>query len=300
LVGMLIAAEVLIVGVALYAIRPTGWSGIHARAIAAASLPPIEAGSAPAIAVEDPDSRVVIAVSHDGLVHVRDLSHASGFTGDTDFPPLQVQRTGDGVSITRAARHTHWIVFFGSLDERTEVDVPPGSHIAIAKCSGADVDGISGPVNVRSQDGHIELSNVTGTVDADSSDGRIEATNVRTDSLTLHSADGRIILHDVSADTIDAVTNDGRIIATGLSVTGPHAAATLHSDDGSVELGLSADSNVTIVASTNDGRIVVDGRSYRSDDSDAVGQTVRLGDGSANARVSTNDGSIHITTNNGA
>jgi len=333
IVGVLIAVEVVIVGVALYVIGGAGgWSamhphgsffmGMHHYSFEATPIAPLEAGSSPAIAVDDPDSRVEIGPSSDGLVHVKDLTGVSGarFAGDSSISQLRVTRTSNGVSIERPS-HQHFFVF-GSIDERIEIDAPPGSSFDVSRCSGADVSGIDGAVTVRSQDGHVTLADLHGTVDARSDDGYVDANGIHADSLAVESSDGHLALHDVAVATLTARTSDGSIEAGGLAIAGAHPSATIHTDegrvrvagtfapggtynvssnDGSLELALPNSSDLTVAASTGDGHIVVDGASIATgDDSDSVQHTIRLGDGSGSLQLSTSDGAIHISTNNGA
>jgi DUF4097 and DUF4098 domain-containing protein YvlB len=209
-------------------------------------------------------------------------------------------------------------VTFGMTEQNIEVDVPANSRVEIQKSSGATVDGLRAGITVQSQDGHISLTDVQGIVDAHSADGFIEATNVKGDTLTLVSADGHIRLQDVTAAQLTARSNDGRVEAANLTIAGDKPQATLHSDDGSVhvhgtfapagtyeissndgriELALAPNSDMTVTATTADGRISVDGKAPSSEDGDAHNQTIKLGSGSGSMRVSSGDGSIHLTTN---
>ena len=332
---MLVAVEVLIAGMALYVIGGAGdWSShsgsgfwsMHRMAFAAAPIAPILAGAAPQITVDDPDSRVVVGVSNDGMVHVKDLTSVSGniWGGSENISQLHVTHSGDTVSIVRPSDgmdNVHFM-WFGDMTRRVEVDAPAGTRLVISKSGGADVTGLTGAVNVHSVDGHITLNDLRGTAVADSADGYVEATNVHADALTLTSADGHIGLKDISVATLTARTHDGHITGDGVTIAGAQPSATIHSDDGSVhvtsasfagggtyevssmdgrvELGLAPGSDLTVAASTADGTIYVDGNTVSHGDGDAAQHTIKLGNGSGNLKVSSADGSIHIHTNNGA
>jgi hypothetical protein len=318
-VAMLLAAEVWIAGMAVYALGGgvTFAGSVHHADFAAAPVEPIAAGESPAVAIDDAASRVSVGVSNDGLVHVRDLTQMRGaIFSSSSYPQLRVTRTGDGVRIERRAAHHFSVEVFGFSTEAIQVDVPSGSHVQIARCSGADVDGITGGVNVRSQDGHVTLSRLRGTVDAGSDDGYLTATNVQGDRLAMESNDGHLTLADVSVGSLVARTHEGRIEANNLTIAGARPDATLHSDDGplrvagtfapngsyevstddgSVNLRVAQDSDLAIDASTGDGQIEVDGTSLARDDS--ARQTIRLGAGSSTMKLATSDGSIHLYTN---
>jgi Putative adhesin len=297
IVAMLVAAEVLIVGMALYAIGGHGRTfaaGMHRSDFNATSIAPLGAGLTPHVVVDDPDSRVQVDVSSDDLVHVRDLTQIHGwlFSGGT-YPKLAVARTSDGVRIERPRSPSGSLDVFGMSTQAIEIDLPQASQLEIARCSGADVRGVTGAVSVHSIDGHVTLTDLQGAVDVRSDDGYLDATNVRSDRLALDSSDGHIALQDVAAGTLSATTHDGRILADDLSVG---TSATLQTDDGSVRVRLAPNANLTIDASTRDGRISVDGNSVdRSDDSSQ--RTIRLGTGSGQMKVATGDGSIRILTN---
>jgi hypothetical protein len=298
-VAMLIAAEVLIVGMAVYAVSHGGTtfaSGMHHVDFTPAAQAPVAAGDTPHVVIDDAPSRVVVTASNDGLVHVRDLTEMRGaIFSSTAYPQLHVTRTSDGVRIERPAAEHLSIDVFGYSDERIDVELPRGSRVEIARCSGADVSGVIGGVSVQSQDGHITLADLQGSVDAHSSEGYVEATNVRGDRLAVDSTDGHLSLQNVAVESLAATTNDGRIVADGLDLVGAHPDATLHTDDGSIRLRLPPNADVSINASTGDGSIVVDGVSQEGDDS--AQRTIRLGAGTAKMTVGTSDGSIHIYTN---
>lgn len=281
IVAVLLAAEVFLGGAILWCIGGThGWSvqaaGLHRVDEHGRTLAPVDAGNSPHVAIDDPDSKVVITPSTDGKVHVTDAWAGGGWSfGTPQVHALSVRRTADGVSITREGGAFH-VVFFGWDSERTEVALPPGSYVDVQRSSGAQISGLSGRVRVHSVD------------------GRIEASDIRAQEFVVASDDGRIVLDNVTAPSIDASTSDGRIYATNLSVDGGR----LQTNDGSVYLGLQ-NSNLTVHARTNDGSIHLNGeRIRRNDDSD--GAEYRFGTGGGLLEVSTQDGSIHISTNGAA
>jgi hypothetical protein len=298
-VAMLIAAEVLIVGMAVYAVGGGGTtfaSGVHHVDFAPVAQAPVAAGATPHVVIDDAQSRVGVTASTDGLVHVRDLTEMRGavFSGGS-YPQLRVSRTSDGVRIERPGSGHLSIDIFGFSNERIAVEVPAGARVEIARCSGADVSGVTGGVSVQSQDGHVTLADLEGDVDAHSSVGYVEATNVRGDRLAMDSDDGHLSLQNVAVGSLAATTHDGRITADGLNLVGASPSATMHTDDGSVRIHLPPSADVSINASTGDGSIVVDGVTQEGNDS--AQRTIRLGAGTAKMTVGTSDGSIHIYTN---
>ncbi|HYL27297.1 MAG TPA: DUF4097 family beta strand repeat-containing protein [Candidatus Nitrosotalea sp.] len=295
-IAMLIAAEVLIVGVAIYAVGHGSKSfaaGMHHVQYSAAAIAPVDAGATPRVTIDDSDSRVNVGLSNDGLVHVRDLTEIRGAVYSSGpYPQLHVARTSDGVNIERAHAERFSIMLFGLNTQAIEVDVPAGARLEIARCAGARISGVTGGVSVHSVDGHIALSDLQGTVEARSDDGYISAAGVRGDRLTMESADGHLALSDVAVTSLVAKTRDGSIKADGLAVDRD---ATVQTNDGSVRMGFAPSANLTIDASTHDGKIAVDGDS--SDHNDSAQRTIRLGAGTGRMTLATDDGSIHILTN---
>jgi hypothetical protein len=301
IVAMLVAVEILLVGIGVYALRGGhAFSAQRGGGGTAGLIAPTSAGYAPQIEVDDSDSHIDVAVSNDGLVHVADRSGTDRMWGGS-IAPLHVSRTADGVSISRAhsdSFSSH--IQIGFSDQRIEVDVPPGAHLKIVRCSGATLTGVQGGAEVHSQD------------------GRITMTDVRGDALTAQSDDGSIHLDGVTTASLNARSSDGRIIAKGLTLTGSAPRATLQTDDGLIEAGgsfpangsydvstrdgsirlaLQRDADLTVDASTSDGSISVDGAESSHGDGDGAHHTVRLGNGAGNLRASSDDGSINILTN---
>ncbi len=295
-VAMLAAAEVLIVGMAIYAVGGGGTSfaaATHPTNFTAAAIAPVAAGAAPHVVIDDASSRVNVVASNDGLVHVRDLTEMHGtLFGDERYPRLSVTRTPDGVRIERPVVEGFSLQVFGFVTHGVEVQVPPDSHVEISRCAGADVAGLAQDVSVHSIDGHVTLADLQGSADVRSDDGYISATNVRGDRLTMESRDGHLALDDVAVGSLSGSTRDGRIEADGLSI---RSDSTLQTDDGSVRVGFARNSDLTIDASTRDGRITVDGNSL--DRGDSWQRTIRLGAGTSHMQISTADGPIRIFTN---
>lgn len=261
IVAALVAIEVAIVGLALYSIGMShpafGIGSMQRYDFAAKPIAPIAAGTTPRVTIDDPQSGVAVKLSTDGLVHVVDMTslHGTRWPTSSTVPALTVSRTADGVSVYRPPHDT--FMLFGDSYEHIEVDVPSGSHVDITHCEGADIEGITGGVVARSQDGHIGLTDISGTVDAHSDDGSIRTHGLAlTGANTLTTNDGRIELGLApGADlTVNASTSDGRIIVDGKRVN-------------------------------------------ENDDSDSVQYTLRLGNGTGTLRAASQDGSIHITTN---
>jgi hypothetical protein len=276
LVAMLVAVEVVIVGLAITSLGFGHVSGARENeSFVAKPVTPIAAGDSPSISIDDPDSTIDVTTSNDGLVHVQDDTSTDGWSwwSSGRIPQLQVSHSGDTVSIVRPEAH-HVEMGFVFFNHHVDVRVPSGAHVSVSQCEGASVSGVHGGLDVHSQDGGIDLSDIAGaSVVATSDDGHITATALNptgsSPSVTLHS-------------------NDGHIRASG--VFAAHGTYELSSDDGRIDASMAPGSDVTIDPSTDDGQIRVDGNRYD-------GGSIRVGSGSGSMRLRTADGSIHITTN---
>ena len=297
LVAMLVAAEILIAGFAIYTLRGSGnivsvTGGMHSVDYAAPSFAPIAAGIAPNVTIDDMDSKVIVTTSSDGMVHVTDKTQVHGLLfGTAEVAKLQVHRTLDGVNISRPEGH----FFLGDSTNRIAVEVPPMTHLTIARSGGDEITGLRNGIDVTSQDGRIYLTDITGNVKAHSDSGRVIATHLSANSVDLTSNDGRIEVSQLEmtglAPRANLHTDDGPLLIAGVfPALGNY---TLTTNDGHVDLSLAQGSSATVSAATGDGHIVVDGRTQ----DDVTSSSVRVGAGDSSMNVHTADGSIHISTN---
>jgi hypothetical protein len=274
IIAVLIAAEVFIASVIVVSaggLQTFSAAGnAHDFNYAPYSLPAVDAGSNPHVVIDDSDSRVVVTPSTDGQVHVTDDTHIAGWGWGSRPQRVQVRKTADGVVIERPASPAR-VVIFGFEMSRTEVALPANATLEITHSGGADVSDLTGTISVHSDDGHIT------------------ATNLRSGDVALTTADGRITLVNVNADKLAVSTSDGSIRASSLSVRN----GTARSGDGSITLAFADAGNLALHAQTGDGSIRVNG--LRQSDSSPL--DYKLGNGSGSLDVSTQDGSIRVTTN---
>ena len=277
IIAVLIAAEVFIAGVIVASAGGlktfTAVGNARDFSYAPYSLPAVDAGSHPHVVIDDADSRVVVTPSTDGMVHVTDATRVGGWGWGWGSRPqhVQVRKTADGVVIERPASQGRFILF-GFEYSRTEVTLPAGATIEIAHSGGAD------------------LSDLTGTISVHSDDGHISATNLRSGDVALTTADGSIRLDNIDADKLAVSTADGSIRASSLRVRN----GTAHTGDGSITLAFADAGNLALHASTGDGSIRVNG-ARQGDSSSPL--DYKLGNGAGSLDVSTQDGSIRVTTN---
>ena len=302
---MLIAAEVVILGVAAYSIRGAFSSDAFAAGggaeFVAKTFAPIAAGSAPRITIDDPNSGVTIGVSDDGLVHVKDDTYFSGATlrSPRNYPQLTVTRDADGVHISRPSYHEGWAMFIGFSMSRQhfDVQVPAAAAVVVEACDNAEVSDLKNGATINALDGHVELTHVEGAIVAHSDDGHVTANDITSPSLDLSSNDGSIDVRNLTptgaAPYVRLKSGDGHINASGLFPAG--GKYDIETNDGHINIAFAPGSDVTVDASTNDGSLRVDGTRQEGDDN--AQQSIRVGSGASAMRVHSDDGSVTITTN---
>jgi Putative adhesin len=306
LVGVLLAAEVAILGLAAYSVRGAfsgnafAGGGMGGADFVAKTFAPIAAGSTPRVTIDDPNSGVTISASPDGLVHVKDDTYFSGalLRNPNDYPQLTVTRDFNGVHISRPRYHEGWAMFIGFSNSRQhfEVQVPANAAVTVDECDNAEVSDLQNGVTIKALDGRIELTHVEGAIVAHTDDGHVSVDGVKSPSLDLSSNDGWIEVHNFtaagSAPYVRLQSSDGHIAANGeFAAGGRYDVAT---KDGRINVAFAHGSDVTVDASTNDGSLRVDGTRQSGDD--GAQQSIHVGNGTSTMRVHTDDGSITLTT----
>jgi len=188
---------------------------------------------------------------------------------------IDEHQNGDSVELELHFPHHMFTVQIGNYRVDLEIHMPR-----------------QGRVNLRTGDGHIQLSNFKGEMELETGDGRQEINGVD-GRLRARSGDGRIVVAG-RFDALDLTTGDGRIEARVLAGSVMNSSWNLHTGDGSVTLQLPENFAADIDLHTSDGHITLD-----------VPVTVegRLGEKSVHGKmngggnlltVHTGDGSIRI------
>ena len=302
LVAMLIAVEVAIVGMAR--LRGARRSlRVHAAEFVAKTIAPIDAGASPRVAIDDADSRVDVAVSTDGLVHVNDLTsmHGAFFGGRLIVPQLDVKRVPPTAFRFRVpGRATPAFTFnfgwFGTAhrSRRSEPDRTSTSRAAPAPKSAAS------PAAWRS---HRKTATSRSPTCAARSTRRATTDRYRrracaATTCTLQSADGRLTLDDVIG-IVARRANQRRQHRSARTFASPAERSTRCCTPATARFGWpwrpAPISRSTHRPATAKLSSTVNRR--KRGDGDSAQHTVRLGSGSGSLQLSSGDGSIHITTN---
>jgi len=149
-----------------------------------------------------------------------------------------------------------------------------------------------GQINLRTGDGHIEVSNFRGGMQLESGDGHQNLEAVE-GTLRARAGDGHITAAG-RFDLLELHTGDGGIEARALPGSTPAAGWDLHAGDGSITLKLPDNFPADLELHTGDGHITVD--MPLSVEGRLGGKNVRgkLNGGGKLLTVHTGDGSIHL------
>ncbi len=230
-IAVLIALEVFLAGGILSLLGVGGWhagaAGLHSIDTASRGTSVFDAGDAPHVVIDDPDSRIVITPSSDGKVHVSDDTRIAGLVwGGGSAAALRTVRTPDGVAVTRLNSGRMPVSILGYSSERVLVALPPASVVEITGCSGADLNGLQGrSLALRCGEGSLHLQNIavaSGTLWTGDGSIRLGLTgqnlvvHAKTADGSLHVNGSRVSGEDSSETTFQIGTGGGRLeVATG-------------------------------------------------------------------------------------
>lgn len=298
LLGALVVVELAILGYAAQAVAGAGpsthwtfpsWT-IHTAGIGGVTTrldKTFAAGPAPHVVVDVDQADVTIVTQSTPSVHVTGTMTIYGRTSGVK-PSLDAVATTDGVRVAVEAglfQHT------GRVEREVRLAVPPGAQVEILSAGDVTTTGLHGKLIARLRGGDLRVSDQQGDVDAETSSGDIQLVDARSGSFALRTDDGDVKLTSSGADHVDAHTKSGSIAGADLRV----GDGTLRAESGNIDVSFAADSDATVNLNTGSGSISGAGTTS-SDDGSAAGRSVRLGSGRGHVGVSTDSGSITITS----
>lgn len=209
-----------------------------------------------------------------------------------DGVTIKESQAGDRVEIEVLLPKTHgWT---GKRSVEVVLRVPAAADLDVRTGDGSiKTDAVNGRVRLATGDGSITAEGLQGDIGLHTGDGSIRASGL-SGRLQADTGDGHM---DVRGrfEALDLRTGDGGIeasVESGSKVASPWS---LHSGDGSVTLRIPPDLGADLDAQTGDGGIHLDSPV-------SVKGTVRenavhgqLGAGGPALRITTGDGSIHIS-----
>ncbi len=251
---------------------------------------------APVVAIDDDGVDYTVRTGSTDTVQVREILESSGMT-HVSLGQLTMEKTSDGVRIARQDHNSSVMTIgFGSFRHEVEVTVPPGTRLNVSNVGTFDASGLHAPMTVHSNNGRITLTDVASDAELHTTNGRIEIVRGSFASLNATSDNGRITLTDVVAAHAQIHTDNGRIESTHLEIGG----GAIQTGNGRIDLGIAAGSNVMIEAHTSSGKVRAAAPLTATvtgdpDDDDRI-HTVPIGNGTGRLTVSSDNGSIDISS----
>lgn len=299
LIVALVAVEIVIVVAAAQAIRGggTSWDASDVPAPVTTTLTST-AGAGRVAAISLPGAVVSIAPSTDGRVHVtaRTQVHHWGWSSARHTLPIHVESTGEGVRVWRDPAPSTVTMGWTFLSDTIDVSVPATMAVDVSAATRIVASGMRAALRLHSNHGSVRVSDQDGDLTISSDNGRVYLDRVSANAISIHTAYGRIVTHELafsgSAPRLDASTEDGRL-ELGVKQLAADGRYVCHTQNGPVRLQLPAGTDATVTMKTADGKISASGVSLSG-----VGDERRaiLGDGRAPFDVSTQNGSIALTT----
>ncbi len=260
-------------------------------------------------------------------IHARIKSH-DWFSGDSSEqikkieqnPPVEQQ--GNNIRIYRPEPNE----IFNHISISYEITVPEETEVQSTTGSGSQsVDGLKGPVNVRSGSGSVKLSNIGSSVQARTGSGSVTldqvkgsaeletgSGSIRADGVAggakMRAGSGGISLRQTAPGDVSVETGSGHIRlegvegsliahagSGGMEVDGrPKGEWQLHSGSGSIE-ARTGDAGLDLYARTSSGSVNVDSPiTMESSSSNRHEVRGKVRGGGARMEVTTGSGSIHI------
>ena len=163
---------------------------------------------------------------------------------------------GDVVRVKASSGTGGALTLGGAVWTDVTIRVPPEStELDIRTEDGrVEIEGVSGTIVAETGDGRIRITDVEGTVKLRTADGSITGENLNGD-FDVVTGDGRIRL-DGSFGRLRVVTADGSIRVSGRDMTTLSNDWSIRTSDGSIELTLPASLDAELDATTSDGRVI--------------------------------------------
>jgi DUF4097 and DUF4098 domain-containing protein YvlB len=215
---------------------------------------------------------------------------------------LEVRATQDGNRIrieAPAPKVSERLVGFGNSSPSVSfiIRVPANVKLgAVSRDGSITVEGIRGPVNLRSNDGSIRARSIVGEVVARTEDGSLTVDDV-TGPVSLDSGDGSIRV-DGRLQALRATTSDGSISIEaddGSAMKGDWEVST---GDGSITLRVPQGFSAEVDAGSRDGRVSSDFKELEAvrHESDRGTMRGRIGNGGHKLTLRSGDGSISLVS----
>jgi DUF4097 and DUF4098 domain-containing protein YvlB len=215
---------------------------------------------------------------------------------------LEVRATQEGNRIrieAPAPKVTERVVGFGNTTPSVSfiIRVPANVKLgAMSRDGSITVEGVHGPVNLRSNDGSIRARAIVGELVARTNDGSVAVDEVN-GPVSLDTGDGSIRV-DGRLLALHAKTSDGSITINAGEGSAMKGDWDVSTGDGSITLRVPQGFSAEVDANSDDGRVSSDFKELEAvrDESDRSTMRGRIGSGGHKLTLRSGDGSISLTS----
>ncbi len=206
---------------------------------------------------------------------------------------IEERQSGNLVDLSVKVPRQLWSWGINIHSLKIDVRMPQKGDVNVRTGDGhVNVSSFAGNTLIHTGDGHITLNAVQGTADLSTGDGHIQA-HPFDGSLRASTGDGHIEVEG-RFEALDLKTGDGRVNADVLPGSRMSSSWRIHTGDGSVTLRLPEKFSADLDAETRDGHINLDFPVTVSGKLSRSHVHGPLNGGGPTFRVTTGDGSIHI------
>jgi translation initiation factor IF-1 len=245
----------------------------------------------PVVVLRSNDAHIKASASSQSSVSARLV--VKGFSRN-DYEVRESQ-SGDRVEIEVRLLPREGRLDWGNRSLGLEVTMPPQGNLEIRTDDGhVQVAGLSGQIRVHTGDGHIEAHNLSGTLDFETNDGHIDMDHLN-GSLRAHTGDGHMSVEG-RFDDLDVETGDGHVTLRVEDGSTMKQNWSIRSGDGGIQLELPRSFTADLDASTGDGTVRVNLAEVGAmqTDKDRHHVSAKLGGGGRQLTVRTGDGGITL------
>lgn len=174
----------------------------------------------------------------------------------TKEPEVTARKVGDRLVLSSSCSWTPGLPCTG----RVTLTVPPDLQVRGGTADAhLSIDGVTGPLDLRTTDGALELRDVTGRLRLVSRDGSVTGVGLRSRDVTADTADGGVDLSFAEPpDRVRAASRDGGVDVV-VPDDGTAYAVSVDVSDGSQDVTVPTDPDSThrITVRTSDGSVTV-------------------------------------------
>ncbi len=256
---------------------------------------PVALAAGSRLRVENKNGTLQIRQSDDGNLHARAELITCGPTEEkaraaAENKEVVIEKGTTTRIFTRSNETSGWY----NGDINITVEVPSGLIIEVDNANGKiEVVNMAGQLNVRTSNGGVDVQGLDGSLEVRGENGRITACDV-SGKIKANTSNGRIRVENPKGD-VSAETANGEIELASIDpLDKTYVLRTVH---GPISFNLPRESDLEIEARTNHGSISGLDGNFNPGPEQVKSDSLKLGAGKGNARLSSENGSIQVNVN---